>query len=219
VEFAYPAPGLPEQPWPEVPPRDDFDSPALAWYWNSLRAPWDGFGSLSERPGYLRLHLRPQTLAEPTTPSFVGRRQQHIHFSAQVALEFAPQNARECAGLVLVQNHDYHFRLVVTRDPEPLVRLIKREKGQELILAEQPVTARCLYLKVEAHEQVYRFFAAEQPVDWQPVGREVDGRILSTPVAGGFVGTVIAMYASSNGLPSTNDADFDWFEYTGFDEE
>ena len=41
----------------------------------------------------------------------------------------------------------------------------------------------------------------------------VDGRILSTPVAGGFVGAYIGMYASSNGQPSDKVADFDWFEY------
>jgi xylan 1,4-beta-xylosidase len=47
------------------------------------------------------------------------------------------------------------------------------------------------------------------------VAQAVDGRILSTPVAGGFVGTYIGMYASSNGQPSQNVADFDWFEYLG----
>jgi len=41
---------------------------------------------------------------------------------------------------------------------------------------------------------------------------------LSTPVAGGFVGAVIALYASSNGQASTNQADFDWFEYIGLNE-
>jgi alpha-N-arabinofuranosidase len=46
----------------------------------------------------------------------------------------------------------------------------------------------------------------------------VDSRILSTPVAGGFVGAYIGIYASSNGQLSTNHADFDWFEYIGLDE-
>jgi xylan 1,4-beta-xylosidase len=41
---------------------------------------------------------------------------------------------------------------------------------------------------------------------------------LSTPVAGGFVGAVIALYASSNGQVSPNVADFDWFEYVGLGE-
>jgi xylan 1,4-beta-xylosidase len=42
--------------------------------------------------------------------------------------------------------------------------------------------------------------------------RPTDGRILSNPVAGGFVGAYIAMSASSNGHESTNYADFDWFD-------
>jgi hypothetical protein len=31
----------------------------------------------------------------------------------------------------------------------------------------------------------------------------------------GFVGTYMGLYAGSNGRPSTNQADFDWFEYRG----
>jgi alpha-N-arabinofuranosidase len=96
--------------------------------------------------------------------------------------------------------------------------LIKRASGVEEILAEQPLAAGRCYLKVEAHEQAYSFYVANEPDHWKPVAEEVDGRILSTPVAGGFVGVVIAMYASSNGEASTNYADFDWFEYVGLDE-
>jgi alpha-N-arabinofuranosidase len=80
------------------------------------------------------------------------------------------------------------------------------------------LTAERCYLKVEAHEQTYSFYATSEPDQWQPIAEDVDGRILSTPVAGGFVGAVIAMYASSNGQASDNVADFDWFEYTGLDE-
>jgi alpha-N-arabinofuranosidase len=182
-----------------------------------LRTPRDEFWSLSERPGYLRLRLRPERLAEHTSPSFVGRRQQHIHFAAQTALEFEPQTAHECAGFALVQNSDFHFCFVVTLGTKAVVRLIKRAHGAEEIMAEQPIGAGRLYLKVEAHEQAYSFYVASEPDKWLPVAKAVDGRILSTPVAGGFVGAYVAMYASSNGQPSTNNADFDWFEYIGID--
>ena len=50
---------------------------------------------------------------------------------------------------------------------------------------------------------------------WRLVAEEVDGRILSTQVAGGFVGTYIGMYASSNGQTSKTVADWDRFEYSG----
>jgi len=32
VELTYPAPNLPEHPWPEIPARDDFDTSALAFH-------------------------------------------------------------------------------------------------------------------------------------------------------------------------------------------
>ena len=218
VEFSYPVPNLPETTWPEVPARDDFDTSALALKWNFLRTPRDEFYSLSERPSHLRLRLRPQRLSEPTNPSFVGRRQQHIHFEAKCTVEFTPQNGHDCAGLTLIQNDNFHFLFVITKTTEPVLRLIKRAHGQEEILAEQPVNAGKLYLKVEGHEQAYSFYFADHPNEWKMVLENVDGRILSTPVAGGFVGAYIAMYASSNGHASTNNADFDWFEYIGLDQ-
>ena len=219
VEFTYPVPNLPEQTWPSAPARDDFDASTLETHWNFLRTPRDEFYSLSECPGHLRLHLRPQRLSAWTNPSFVGRRQQHIHFRAQCALEFAPQNEHECAGLTLTQNNDFHFLFVITKITGPLIRLIKRAHGKEEILAEQLIDLAKFYLKVEAHEQQYGFYFAYEPEgQWQAIAEDIDGRILSTPIAGGFVGAYIAMYASSNGQPSTNYADFDWFEYIGLDE-
>ncbi len=217
VEFSYPVPDLPETTWPKLPARDDFDSSTLAFHWNFLRTPREEFYSLSERPGHLRLRLRPQRLSELANPSFVGRRQQHIHFTTECAMEFTPQSEHECAGLALIQNNNFHFQFVITKTTEPVLRLIKRAHGEEEILAEQPVNTAKLYLKVEAHEQEYGFYFAEKPEAWQVLAKNADGRILSTPVAGGFVGTYIAMYASSNGQPSTNHADFDWFEYAGLD--
>lgn len=217
VEFTYPAPDLPEQRWPSTPACDHFESQTLALHWNFLRTPRDDFWSLSERPGCLRLRLRPPRLSEAANPSFVGRRQQHIHFAARAALEFIPQNRHECAGLALVQNPDFHFLFVVTQTNATVVRLIQRARGEERVLAEQAVSAGRLYFKVEAHEQDYSFYVATAPEAWQLVAGKVDGRILSTPVAGGFVGAYIAMYASSNGQASTTMADFDWFEYIGLD--
>ncbi len=215
VEASYPAPDLPEQTWPPVPTCDHFDAATLAPQWNFLRIPAEGSWSLRERPGYLRLHLRPERLSEMANPSFVGRRQQHMRFSAQTALEFTPQSQQECAGLALIQSNNFHFCLVVSRAEGSVVRLIKRAAGVEQVLAELSLNASRFFLRVEANGQDYSFYAAVEAGKWHNLAKDVDGRILSTPVAGGFLGTFIAMYASSNGQPSTNQADFDWFAYTG----
>jgi alpha-N-arabinofuranosidase len=131
-------------------------------------------------------------------------------------MEFAPQSADEVAGLVLLQNSDFQYRFVYTlAGGETVIRLVKRSQGEEEVLAERPVSAERLYLKVEAIGQEYSFYYATTVEAWGPLLENADGRILSTDVAGGFVGAYIGMYASSNGQPSENVADFDWFEYVG----
>ncbi|MFL7870984.1 MAG: glycoside hydrolase family 43 protein [Anaerolineales bacterium] len=213
VEFEYPAPNLPEHVYPSPLARDDFNDTTLAYHWNFLRTPREDFYSLTERKGFLRLRLQPQQLTEQSNPSFVGRRQQHINFTAQTEFEFTPQ-AGECAGLVLIQNNDFHFRFVVMHDNENIIRLIKRSNGKDEIIATQTLPVNRYTLKVSAHGQDYSFYFSTDG-QWQPLAEKIDGRILSTPVAGGFVGAYIAMYASSNGQPSANHVDFDWFEYQG----
>jgi alpha-N-arabinofuranosidase len=218
VEAAYPPPNLPPHPWPTHPTRDDFDAPTLAFDWNFLRTPRDEFWNLSQHPGHLVLKLRPQQLTELANPSFVGRRQQHIHFAAATAVTFTPQQEDECAGLVLLQNNNFHFRFVVTQAGEPVICLIRRAQGVEESIAQQPIQPGTFFLKVEGHEQDYSFFVATEPEQWTCIARGVDGRILSTPVAGGFVGAYIGLYASSNGRASTNYASFDWFDYINLEE-
>jgi xylan 1,4-beta-xylosidase len=213
VESEYLSPNLPEYVFEASPPRDDFDHTTLAYHWNFLRTPREDFYSLTERPGFLRLRLRPQKLSEQTNPSFVGRRQQHIDFTAQTEFEFTPQSNNECAGLALLQNKDFYYLFVVTHTTETVVRLIKRSHGEAKTLAERPISTDIYTLKVTAHEQDYSFYFSMNN-QWHRLAENVDGRILSTPVAGGFVGAYIAMYASSNDQPSTNFADFDWFEYS-----
>jgi xylan 1,4-beta-xylosidase len=218
VEFESRAPDLPEHRWDALPTREDFDGSTLGLHWNSWRAPSDTFANISDRSGYLRMHVRPERLSEEADPSFVCRRQQHIHFRAETALKFIPENPNECAGLGLVQNSQFYFLFVVTQTTHPVIRLTRRAEGVEMLLAEQPVQAGKVYLKVEAHQQAYNFYFAEEPDKWHSLAEDVDGRILSTPVAGGFVGAFLGMYASSNGQSSANHADFDWFEYVGLDQ-
>ena len=214
VGFVHTAPDLPEQRWPTAPACDNFEADRLGFQWNFLRTPRGNFWSLTERPGYLRLYLRPQMISKWQNPSFICRRQQHLSFAARAAMEFTPQSANEEAGLVLLQNSDFQYRFVYTlTNGGAVVRLVKRAAGEEEVLAEKPVSAGRLYMKVEAIGQEYSFYYATAAEAWAPLLENADGRILSTDVAGGFVGAYIGMYASSNGQPSENVADFDWFEY------
>lgn len=213
VEFCSPAPDLQECIWPQKSDQDDFDQPKLSSEWNFRRTPREVCYSLVDRPGFLRLKLRPEKLSERVFPSFVGRRQQHINFLAATLMDFSPGDESECAGMSLVQNENYHYLFTVQKKESPVIQLIRRLEGIEDILAEKQIPEGKIYLKVQTFGQNYFFYYGFEPELWTLLAGPVDGRILSTPVAGGFVGAYIGLYASSNGKISCNHADFDWFKY------
>jgi xylan 1,4-beta-xylosidase len=215
IEMEMPFPNLPVTRWPSLPACDSFDGAALDQRWNFIRTPRGEFWSLTDRPGHLRLKLKPESITREENPSFVGRRQQHISFAARTVMEFHAATETEEAGIVLLQNHDYQFRFVRSLSgSDQVLRLIQRREGEEQVLAEKPVSAGKIYLKVEAIGQDYSFYYAEEAEHWNVLAENADGRILSSDIAGGFIGTYIGMYAGSNGQPSGSWADFDWFEYT-----
>ncbi|MNC13386.1 Beta-xylosidase [compost metagenome] len=219
LEFESTAPDLPETVWPQLPARDDFTDAELAPVWNFLRTPRSDFWSLSEHPGFLRLRLKPERLSEIINPSYVGRRQQHLSFRAAADMTFTPATEGEAAGIVLLQNADWHFRYELRLEAgEPVLQLIERRGGSEQLLASMPYSGDKVQLKVEAKGQDYSFsYRASESNKWNIMYGLADGRVLSTDLAGGFTGAYLGMYASSQGADSANYADFDWFSYEGLE--
>jgi xylan 1,4-beta-xylosidase len=214
VEASYRIPALPEFSVAPVLPRDDFEQSRLGPVWNFIRTPRDQFWSLTERPGYLRLKLKPERLDGPVNPAFIGRRIQHIHFSASTAVEFVPEHYGESAGMVLFQNRQYYFRMEITPVvPGNRIRLIRTAAGVETELAAGLCAGERIYLKITGSEQEFGFYYGSSEKMPEVLAEQVDGRILSPDVAGGFVGAYVGLFAASNGVPSRNRADFDWFEY------
>ncbi|WP_205502408.1 glycoside hydrolase family 43 protein [Rufibacter psychrotolerans] len=225
VQYAYPVPNLPAQPKPAFPLtgnftyREDFKGSSLPMYWLQLRTPRSTWYSLSQPAGKLTLNVRPQNFSQKENLSFIARRQQHVRGTASTKLEFVPQKENEFAGLVAFQNSEHHYALGKTlKGNAPVVRLLKADNT---VLAEKTLTRKeakkPLYLKVAFNGGAYSFYYATKEGKWQVLQENVDGKYLSTRVAGGFVGVTLGMYATSNGQPSTNQAAFDWFDYEGND--
>ncbi|WP_405014730.1 glycoside hydrolase family 43 protein [Kitasatospora sp. NBC_01539] len=205
---------LPPHPWPEADPVDHFDGAVLGPQWNVLRTPRTAFHSLGARPGHLRLEPLPQTLAEPATPAFVGRRQQHRDFTAEALLDFEPVAPGEQAGLVVHHDPGHHVRLLVDRGPSGgrVVRLTVRDRGTDTVRAELPLGPGPVLLGVTARGQDLAFTRTPQGGPAAEVGR-VDGRILNSGHTGSFTGTYLGVYATSP-HPTAARADFDFFRYS-----
>ena len=69
-----------------------------------------------------------------------------------------------------------------------------------------------------ANGSKYSFYYAVKKGKWILLKDNVDGKHLSTKDAGGFVGSLFAMYGTSGGKASKSVAKFDWFEYIGNDD-
>ena len=214
VEFSAPGPRLSEHPFPARPARTEFNSPELGFEWNFLRTPRESFWSLTESPGWLRLKLRSETLAEQANPSFVGRRITDLAFTATTAMEFSPARDGESAGLVVEQNNNFHFRMEILRKSgHALLRLTERRDGKETVLAEKPVAGSNFLLRVSAgHPASLDFAFATTDGKWLELKSDVDATTLSRRIAGGFTGAFVGLYASGNGKASPTVADFDWFD-------
>lgn len=216
VEFSYPAPDLEEQRWPKEPACEQFEGERLPDSWVTVRTPRHQIYSLSERKGYLRLYLHPNAITEVKSCSFVGKRQQHLCFSARTVMEFQPGQDGEVGGLVLLMNHKYHIRLEYGRfSGMNRIRVVRRFDGVDEVIADIPYEAERVYFKVTAYYQDFNFYYADKSEAWTAAAEHVDGTLLSKEVAGGFTGTVIGLYGSSNGAETCGYADFGWFEYLG----
>jgi alpha-N-arabinofuranosidase len=169
-----------------------------------LRNPRERWYAL--RNGALQLEARPVRLGANANPSFLARRQQHMHAQAETALRFRPQRDGDRAGLAAFQNDDFwYFIGLASEGGRPVVTLARRagpnEPADGLQVASAPLAledGRPLYLRIVADAGTYRFYYAERPGAWRQLGPGQDGTILSTKTAGGFVGAVFGLHAFSN---------------------
>ncbi|MGW2821362.1 glycoside hydrolase family 43 protein [Streptomyces sp. NPDC001443] len=219
VAGRHPAPAA-WHPLPPEPVRDDFDAPALAPCWISPRARPDGSWSLTRRPGSLTLTATGDSLDRPGH-TFVGRRQQYP--DSRTAVRLDADRGRAGISVRLDEAHHYdlevydgtvgvHARIGPLRQcvarhavpPGPLTLTVETRTdgvlpptvtavGQEApgVRAGGPDT---IAFSVESSEGVLRLAA-------------LDGRYLSTQVAGGFTGRVIGMYVTEGS------AAYDWFDH------
>ncbi|MGA7161240.1 MAG: glycoside hydrolase family 43 protein, partial [Bacteroidota bacterium] len=233
VQYRYPYPIQPPMDSVDIPTsgnfrtRDDFDSPDLNLNWVFLRTPHEKWFDLTQKKGYLTIKLRPETCAGNMNPSFLGRRQQHLRCSATTALLFTPKAENEKAGLLVFQNEKhFYFICKSSEQGQPVIQLYRSDSsgkssiGMELIASSsigKDEEAMEVLLKVEAKEEIYSFSYGYAPDRWIMLKDSVDARFLSTRVAGGFVGCMYAMYATSQMKESNAIAAYNWFEYSGDD--
>ncbi|MEP7055625.1 MAG: family 43 glycosylhydrolase, partial [Actinomycetota bacterium] len=202
VPLTLESPSLRAHPWPVTAARDDFDDAELSPEWSMLRTPHSRWWSLSERPGQLRLRLRPEAPDSFGNPSMVLRRVEHAHWRASMSLDFAPAGPGCVAGLAVWVNDTDQLRV----EADGLaVRVIRREHSTDATIAELVVEGGPVVLGVEAQGRQLTVRAG------QVAAATLDIGFLGQRVNGYFFGMLVGPYATG----STGFADVDWFDYAG----
>ncbi len=209
--------GLPEQAFPTPPVRTTFDRP-LGPEWNYLRNPQRE--SYAAESGALVLRGTATGLDAAASPTWVGRRQQHLECTARTLVEFSPAREGEEAGLSVYMNPDHRYEIAVGYAEGRRRVLLRQQVGPYLsaVTASAPVDATSpIVLQVRASTTEYEFSFAASPSGAEapsphPLGKALT-RYLSSEVAGGFTGVYFGLYATGNGRPAAAPARFDWFEY------
>lgn len=215
VEDTILAPNLPVHKVPLLPEKEDFDLDTLPYHFIYLRNPDVTSYNLTERKSFLRLSLKPEMIHEKKSPTFVGVRQTGMDFVLSTKMEFVPQTDKECAGLVIIQSNNYYYQMTLTLlEGVKTLFLYKCENGIISVVNQVEINDDSITLFLRAKGQELTFSYLEAAGDKELILSEgIDSRILSTDVAGGFVGTCMGVYASSSGETSNNYAYFDYLSY------
>jgi beta-xylosidase len=204
---------LPAPPWPLAPAvtpsrRDDFDDSHLEPRWISLRDRPEDKCTTKEPPGFLTLRARGESLDEPDVV-FVGRRQQHPSCRVRTLID----TSEGAGGLAVRLDEQHHCEVEASAGA---VRVIARIGPLRTVVATATVPAGPTVLRVDV-VPIREIHDARSGPDTVLLGFEepdgsftslaaLDGRYLSTEVAGGFTGRVIGVYAAAGTVR------FDWFD-------
>lgn len=170
----------------------------------------------------LTLKLAPETVMGLGHPSFIGKRQQHLFCRTETDVTFSAKADNEKAGLIIFQDEKHFYYICKSTDQgKPVVQLFKSNPESEVmdLLNQVPLAddVKQVIFRIDARGDHYDFYFALKPKQWTLLKDNLDATFLSTRVAGGFIGCVFGLYATSSGNETNNQVSFKELRYSGND--
>ena len=196
---------------------DNFDTGTLGLAWNFRRVPLEKVYSLEARPGWLRLYQNPDTITMRGRSSQMGFRQTETNFEYALSMEFAGKQEGSEAGMSLfIQDDNYLNYTILRSGGQHMLKLLIQKPGAPAYIHEQlalPTYAGELILRVKSQEGAYYFeYSLDGGKQYISFSQTASDLLLCR----GYTGNYLGLYASSNGAPNLEYADFDWVTYQGF---
>jgi alpha-N-arabinofuranosidase len=137
-------------------------------------------------------------LTERGQPAYLARRQQHGSFTAATSLENSLPPGTS-AGIAIFQSADFHYFLGIRNDEDSLTIVLEEvREGRARIVANIvpgfPMSP-AIELGIEQDTDRISFYFVDDSNEKVWLARDLDARLLSTQLAGGFVGVTLGMHA------------------------
>lgn len=206
-------PTLPQHPVVTKPARTTFTDGKLGTEWIYLRNPKTENYTFSPQ-GKLRLKATPASLNDMESPTFVGRRQQHIGFTTTISVELQKARQADEAGLTVFMEKDSHYDIFIRQGADKQQAVVLRYQLGSLTHIEKEISIpqSSVQLRVKGSNEIYSFEYSTDGKNFRELG-SMNTRYLSTETAGGFTGVILGMYAVSGSTSSKGYAEFEYFEY------
>ncbi|REG91627.1 glycoside hydrolase family 43 protein [Flavobacterium aquicola] len=208
-------PTLPQKIIKEETAENNFGTSKLGMEWNFLRNPKQENYSLSAKKGALRLKPAAITLDQAGSPTFVGRRQQHINFTASASVELGNSEVDDRAGITVYMNNAAHYDLFVKQNKDGKKQLVLEYRMGSVLTSAATVDlpAGKVKLQVKGDKDFYHFSYSLDGSSFNALGK-ADVKFISSETAGGFTGIYLGLFAVTNKENSKAYADFYDFKYS-----
>lgn len=215
VDLDMATPTLALQPFEKPNYNTNFNEPKLGLEWIYLRNPVKENYSLNSKDGHIILKTTPVSLNDNESPTFLGRRQQHMEFSATSRMDLLEAQINDEAGITLFMDNNSHYDLFIREKNDQERVLIVRYRLGNLTheTKEIDIGQEAIYLRLVGEKDYYSFEYSEDGEKFISINK-MDVKYLSSETAGGFTGVVIGMFAISENEDSKGFGKFFEFNYS-----
>lgn len=209
------SPKLPFTPQ-QNPRSDEFDGKTITLPWQWVRNPSPEAFSLTERPGFLRLHGGTDPVNAERARHILLQREVSHRYTATTRLEFKPRPGNE-AGIVCYYDSASHIKFALTDKNGPHLQVEECRKGVDKIIAGADLSdaADAVFLRVEVNGLQRSFSYSLDNKNWTKIATIDDATFLSdqgTP-KWGLTGTMVGLFATRPPESAPLSADFDFFHH------
>jgi len=200
-------------PFPADPVRTDFRKiEKFGPEWAFVRNPDSSRYAFDAVEGLVMTGCPDGLDAWPSSPSFVGRRQSDIEFSAFTKVSLKADDVGDAAGLTVFLDAAKHYDVFVTQEEYTSFLEVRYRLDQLDCIAAKVEIPSCkdVFLRIDGFAEYYEFSYSLDAQTYTKVG-SMGTRYLSEEVQGGFTGCFIGLWCESSN--SEGSAAFEFFEY------